>query len=117
MENGQKDILKRTFNFSVNTIKAIRNTRQDSSLMIIFRQLIRSSTSVGANLEEAQDAHSKKEFVQKISISLKEARESNYWLRLVLNLEDSPTKFITLEQESLELVKILTSIVKNSKKN
>jgi four helix bundle protein len=118
MDNGQKDILKRTFNLAVNTIGLIRTMRGDTVIQILFKQLIRSSTSIGANLEEAQDAHSKKEFIQKTSIALKESRETNYWIRLLKKIELLDNiKFNHLETESLEILKILTAIVKKSKQN
>lgn len=114
MENGQKSILTRTFNFSVEIVKLVKRTPFSQTSFPLLRQLIRSSTSVGANIEEAQDSHSKKEFVQKTSIALKEARETYYWLRL-LQTTDIINDASSITQESLELVKILTTIVKNSK--
>ena len=78
---------------------------------------MRSGTSIGANVEDASAAQSKKDFVSKMSIASKEARETNYWLRL---LRDSDLckkiDFSNLINESEELIKILTSIVKTSQK-
>jgi len=118
MDNGQKDILERTFNLAASTITVIRTLRGDTATQILFKQLIRSSTSVGANLEEAQDSHSKKEFIQKTSIALKEVRETNYWIRLLKRTEQIKNIRVDhLENESLEILKILTTIVKRSKQN
>ena len=78
------------------------------------RQLLRSGTSIGANIEEAQAAQSKKDFISKMSIASKESRESHYWLRLL-----KYGGYITKEdiiQDCEELIRLLTSIVKSSDK-
>ena len=82
---------------------------------ILSKQLIRSGTSIGANLEEALAGQSRKDFISKMAISSKEARETNYWLRL---LRDSQLcddiDYTILINESEEIIKVLTSIVKTS---
>jgi len=88
---------------------------------VVRYQLAKSSTSSGANYEEAQAASSKPDFIYKNEISLREMRESNYWLRL-LAATDQPNKLNReelkyLESESEELKKILGSIVSKSKQN
>ena len=84
---------------------------------ILSKQLIRSGTSIGANVEEASAAQSRKDFISKMAISSKEARETNYWLRL---LKDSQLceqiDYTHLIKESEEIIAILTSIVKTSQK-
>ncbi|MET0752778.1 MAG: four helix bundle protein, partial [Pyrinomonadaceae bacterium] len=79
-----------------------------------------AGTSVGANLEEAKAAQSTADFIHKNSISLKEARESNYWLRLILATENFDSKvkkgIDDLESESLELAKIIGKIITSTKK-
>ena len=84
---------------------------------VIAKQLLRSGTSIGANVEEATAAQSKKDFIAKMSIASKEARETNYWLRL---LKDSKiSREIDLSkhlEESEEIIKIITAIVKTSQK-
>ncbi len=81
---------------------------------ILSKQLLRSGTSIGANVEEAQAGQSRADFISKMSIASKEAREANYWLRL---LRDSRTvdeiEVETLLAESEAIINILTSIVKN----
>ena len=83
----------------------------------LSKQIVRSGTSIGANVEEAMAAQSRKDFISKMAISSKEARETNYWLRL---LRDSQLckgiDYTKLINESDEIVKILTSIVKTSQK-
>ncbi len=113
---GNKDIVDRTYNFALRVIKLVSSLPRNKICDVIGHQLLRSGTSVGANMEEAQAAYSKKEFCSKVGISNKEARESNYWLRLLRDseqLNDDSVKNII--QESEEIVKILFSIVKTSK--
>lgn len=80
----------------------------------ISNQIIRSGTSVGANVEEAQNSASKKEFIHGMTIALKEARETYYWLRLI-EKSDILTGLADLTKENLEIIKILTSSVKKAK--
>nr|WP_321452376.1 four helix bundle protein [uncultured Carboxylicivirga sp.] len=104
------NLSKRLFNFSVSIILAIRKLPNKTEYQIIIRQLIKSSTSVGANYEEAQAGVSKADFANKIGISLKEIRESNYWIRIIINIDTQTNEWYNLETESEELMKILESI-------
>ena len=79
-------------------------------------QLLKSSTSIGANLEEAIAAQSKADFIHKCSIAVKEAREARYWLRLIAHTSGShDARLGKLAEESGELVAILSTIVKNTR--
>ena len=103
----------KSFKFSLKMI-ALYKILKENNEFIISKQLLRSSTSIGANVEEAIAAQSKKDFVAKMSISSKEARETKYWLRLL-----NESQFIQFDySESLtdidEIIKLLTSIVKTS---
>lgn len=102
---------ERLFSFAVNTLTFLGTFSQLPEAKIIRYQLAKSSTSSGANYEEAQAASSRADFSNKIKISLKEMRESNYWLRICesVNLGD---KFLCekLLKESSELKSILGSI-------
>jgi len=87
---------------------------------ILSKQLLRSGTSIGANINEAQAAQSKKDFVAKMSIASKEARESKYWIELLIKTEylDKDNKHTqSLLNDIEELTKLLTSIVKSSQNN
>ena len=109
----ENDLLERTFNFGVKCLKFLRALPNSSEYQIIKYQLGKSSTSVGANYEEAQAGSSKADFKNKVRISLKEARESNYWLRILKALEENPnTELDFLVNESKELKNILASIIK-----
>lgn len=81
-------------------------------------QLLRSGTSIGANVAEAQAAQSKKDFIAKMAISSKESRETSYWLELLIAAKIIPESQLTpLRDETNEIIAILTSIVKTSQLN
>jgi four helix bundle protein len=109
----ENDLLERTFNFGIRCLKLLRTLPNSSEYQIIKYQLGKSATSVGANYEEAQAGSSKADFKNKIRIALKEARESNYWLRVLKALEDTSNEELDfLVNESKELKNILASILK-----
>lgn len=85
---------------------------------VISKQLLKAGTSIGANVEEAQQAQSKKDFIAKLSISLKEANETRYWLRLISDSskEDQKSAHLLI-QEVEELIRLLTAIIKKAKTN
>ena len=84
--------------------------------MAVGRQLARCGTSVGANVEEAQGSHSKREFIRRMNIARSEARETLYWLRLVAETELlARNRLPEITAEADELVRILTAIVKRSR--
>jgi four helix bundle protein len=106
----ENDLQKRLFKFAVDVIRAVRKLPKGSDNLIIWRQLIKSSTSSGANYNEAQAAVSKADFTNKVGISLKEMRESNYWIRIIIEVFEDNQEWITLDKESQELMNILGSI-------
>lgn len=113
------DITDRSFDFALRIVKLCRfleNERQVHRALV--NQLIRSGTSIGANVEEAQSGQSRADFLSKMSIACKEARETFYWLRLISASDDSLSPQLTdIIKEADELVCVLTSIVKNTKRN
>jgi four helix bundle protein len=113
------DIKSRTFNFSVRIVRLHQHLiKSGETSKILANQILRSGTSIGANLEEAQAGQSKADFLSKCSISLKEARETHYWLRVLAacNLI-STEKLAPITQEANEIIAILTTIVKRGKEN
>lgn len=84
---------------------------------VISKQLLRSGTSIGANVEEASAAQSRKDFLAKMSIASKEARETRYWLRLLQQSKMVDIDFTTQLNHIDELIRILTSIVKTTSEN
>ena len=113
MNPKTEELLQRTFNFGVDTLKFLMLLPKDKVYGIITFQLGKAATSLGSNYEEAQGAESSKDFNHKIGIVLKEARESNFWLR-VLNAistdyeKNNETK--RLQNEGLEFKKIFSAI-------
>lgn len=105
-----KDLGKRLFDFSVSVIRFSRALNKSKDHDVIQYQLIKSSTSSGANYEEAQSASSKADFKHKIDITLREMRESNYWLRIIEEVDNTDDNLELLINESEELKKILGSI-------
>jgi len=116
-DQPKRDLPERTFEFSRRIVKLCQQLDQTPGVSrTLANQLLRSGTSIGANTEEAQAGQSRADFISKISIACKEARETQYWLRLLGAAEVVPASRLTeLTDESNQLVAILTTIVKNSK--
>ncbi len=111
------DIKERTFLFGVRIVRLANGFPRTTAGFEMGRQLIRSGTSIGANVEEADGAESKKDFIHKMSIARKEARETRYWLRLVeASLLDNNDEVADLIQESDQVVRILSKIIANTRK-
>ena len=117
----KNDLSNRLLNFSINVILFLRKIKNTQESLIIKNQLIKSATLSGANYEEAQGASSKADFTNKARISLKEMRESNYWLKVtngILQQNDLKQECRLLIQESKELKNILGAIcTKTQRKN
>jgi len=109
------------FDFAVRVIKLLRKLPNNHEYSVIRYQLIKSSSSSGANYEESQAGTSRADFNNKVRIALKEKRESNYWLRLIhATLESKSFDFEELNfliEESNELSKILGAIVNKTQKD
>lgn len=112
-------VLEKSFNFSVRILKLYRFLlKQDRSFEPILKQILRSGTSIGANITEAQNAPSTKDFINKLNISLKEAKESEYWLNLFKASDIIDEKsFKSLQKDCKELIKLLIAIIKTAKSN
>lgn len=115
------DIRERAFEFAVRVVKLCKYLEKNSGVSRnVISQLLDAGTSVGANLEEAKAGQSTADFIHKNAISLKEARESHYWLKLVLATEafdDGVRAGIEeLRNEALELAKIIGKIIVTTKK-
>ena len=110
--NYGRNLNERLFEFSVRIVKLLRSISDSPENRIIKNQLIKSATSMGANYEEAQGSNSKKDFSNKCAIVFKEARETNYWLRLLQATSAENNKELSfLIEESDELKKIFASII------
>jgi four helix bundle protein len=109
-------VVEKAFEFAIAVIKMTKVLPKTYENIIIIRQIIRSVTSIGANIEEALGANSRKEFIHSMNIAKKEARETKYWLKMLSKLNNNAISDILL-QECEELISILTSIVKTSTYN
>lgn len=110
------DIRERSFQFAVRVIRAVRCLPDDAATRVIAYQLTKAATSVGANVEEADGAESRRDFIHKLSIARKEARETRYWLRIIRSTMLNNDEIAALEQESDELVRILSAMITNSRR-
>lgn len=114
----QKNLADRFLEFAVRIIKAVEKVRRNYVGRQILGQLVDSSTSAGANYEEACGAESRADFVHKLQIVLKELRESLYWLRLIERLKMMPAQDLAeLVQEGQELARIIGKSILTAKRN
>lgn len=109
-------IEEKSFQFAVRIVKLCRYLRDEKKEFILSKQLLRAGTSIGANIAESQQAQSRPDFISKLCIALKEASETNYWLRLLRATDYlSETEYRTMIVQCKELERLLTSILKSAK--
>lgn len=109
-------IVDKSFEYALGIIKLYKYMTSEKREYVLSKQLLRSGTSIGANVREAVVSQSKKEFIAKMNISLKEGHESQYWLLLLLKsgyISDNQS----LLNETNEIIRILTAIIKTSNEN
>jgi len=111
-------VAQKAFQFAIRIVKLYMFLKEQKQEYVLAKQLLRSGTSIGANTAEAVAAQSKPDFIHKLHIALKEARETNYWLRLLhaVGLIESAA-FNSIYADCIELQKMLSSIILTSKKN
>lgn len=109
-------IQAKSFAFALEVISLYRKLTEQKEF-VLSKQLLRSGTSIGANVEEATAAISKRDFAAKMSIASKEARETRYWLRLLQESKLTKTDVSELLDSADQLINILTAIVKTSQQN
>jgi four helix bundle protein len=115
MKQSKSIVGDKAFAFAIMAVEIFKQLQADKEY-ILSKQFLRSATSIGANIEEASAAQSKKDFIAKMCISSKEARETHYWLRLLTAtnyLKQNDVSIALLE----EIINMLTSIIKTSQKN
>jgi len=113
-------IYKKSFEFAIRIVKLYKFLCNNYKEYTMSKQLLRCGTSIGANVYEAIAAQSKKDFISKMAIASKEARETKYWIDLLIAtdyISKTENYVITLQNDIEELIKILTSIVKTSQNN
>src|SRR6478672_8087844 len=109
-------VQQKSYEFALAIIRLFMGL-QGQREFVLSRQLLRSGTSIGANVEEALAAQSRADFMSKMCIASKEARETNYWLRLLRDSELASVDVSCQLAQSEEIIKILTSIVKSTKQS
>ena len=112
----EQTVERKSFLFAVRIVKLSKHLNTAKKEFVLSKQLLRAGTSVGANIAEAEQAQSKADFISKMNIALKEAVETNYWLRL-LQASDylSDAEFSSIHSDCRELEKMLTAIIKTAK--
>ena len=109
-------ILEKSELFSVRMVKLHHYLNQRKREYVMSQQILKSGTSIGANVSESQNAQSKADFIHKLNIALKEADETMYWLKLLHKTHYlTLTEFQSLKRDTEELLKLLKSIIKTSK--
>ena len=117
MKNAE-GIRELSFQFALELISTIKEFRLEEKEFIITNQLMKSGTAVGALIREAEFAQSKLDFISKMSIALKEANESVYWLEIMINsYKKYKDAYEVLLKKAMAVLRILASIVKKSKEN
>lgn len=119
MPTQTNNVLTKAFEFAVRVIKLYQYLTREQKEFVLSKQLLRCGTSIGANINEAQAGQSKADFVAKMSIASKESRETKYWLELLCvtgYLDSTQSHVASLLNQSEELIKILTSIVKTAQR-
>ncbi len=111
-------ICEKSYAFAVRIVKLFRYLSEKKKEYVLSKQVLRSGTSIGAMVREGQQAESRADFVHKLAVALKEANETEYWLELLKDSELITQKmFDSIHSDVNELIKILTSIIKSTKRN
>ena len=111
-------IEEKSFAFAVRVVKLSKYLRETKKEYTLSKQLLRCGTSIGANIAEAQRGQSKADFIAKMSIALKEANETQYWLRLLFHTDYlTKEEFNSIHKDLAEVLSVLTAICKTSAEN
>lgn len=111
-------VKEKSFAFAIRIVNLYKFLTSEKKEFVLSKQLLRSGTAVGALVREAEQGESKADFVHKLAIALKEANETEYWLELLHQTEYLEQKaFESIHKDNVELLKLLTSIIKTSKGN
>ena len=112
----EKAIQEKSFRFAVRIVNLCKYLQKEQKEFILSKQVLRSGTSIGANVAEAQQAQSRADFINKLNLSLKEAYETNYWLRLLFETQYlRKDAFESIIADCTEIEKLLISIIKTTK--
>ena len=109
-------IQEKSFHFAIRIVNLCKYLQTEQKEFILSKQLLRSGTSIGANVSESQQAQSRPDFINKLNIALKESAETEYWLRLLYATDYlSSDQFNSIFADSNEVKSLLVAIVKSSK--
>ena len=115
---GDSVVSRKSYLFAIRVVKLYKYLTSEYKEYVLSKQVLRSGTAVGALIREAKFAQSKADFISKMSIALKEANETNYWIDLLHDTEYINTKmYQDIEKDINEIISLLVSIVKSSKNN
>ena len=118
MNNESNPIVKKSFEFAIQVVKAYKFLCNEQKEFVLSNQLLRSGTSIGANVKEAVRAETKADFIHKMQIALKEASESEYWIELLEQTDYFNDKQARILLEKCrEVIRLLTSIIVTAKKS
>lgn len=110
-------VMSKSYSFALRIIKLYKYLISAQNEFVLSKQILRSGTGIGALIKESEHAQSKADFINKMNIALKEANETEYWLMLLKDSNYITLKsFESIHSECIELIKLLASIVKSSKK-
>ena len=110
-------VKEKSYQFAVRVVKLYQYLSKEKQEYMMSKQILRSGTSIGANVREALQGQSKADFTAKMSIALKEANETEYWLELLRDTEYlRESEYVSIQKDCSEVAKMLTSIVKTSRK-
>ena len=110
--------MSRSYDFALDVIQLYKRLISDKSEFVMSKQLLRSGTSIGALIKEAEHAQSKRDFLSKMNIALKEANETEYWLTLLYDSDYIDKNiFRNMKDKNVEILRLLISIVKGTKEN
>ena len=116
-DKNQNVVMNKSYAFALRIIKLYQYLTGEKKEYVLSKQILRIGTGVGALIKEAEHAQSKADFINKMNIALKEANETEYWLMLLKDSQYIDEKsFQSIHPENVELIKLLASIVKSSKK-
>ena len=111
-------IRKKSFDFAIRIVRLFQYLQMDKKEYVLSKQLLRSGTSVGAMVREAEHSESKADFIHKLAISQKEINETIYWLELLHATGYlSQQQFDNISTDAVEIIKLITSIIKTTKAN
>ena len=114
-DNVVKD---KSLEFAVRIVNLYKFLVNEQKEFVMSKQILRSGTSIGANIREAEQAQSRADFINKLNIALKEANETEYWLELLIRTEDiTREQYGSINNDSTEINKLLISIIKTTKNN